>query len=381
MTKSISDVDSYRIYHLIDTNMDTIFFHSIARYHDRQRFPVAIGSIAPAGPLQRALRPLNVPTFTLGASARSRYGTALLRLTRLLRRQPRALLHAHCFDPTLLGLLAARLARVPFVFTRHHSDHHIRLGKKWHTRMDAFCARHADHVIAVSEATRQILIDIEKVPPQHITVVYNGREALVTPGAQEVQALRQELGLGQAYICLMIGRLHEEKGHRYLFDAVPEIMSRVGPFVLLLAGDGAARSTLEAEAQQRGLSGVVRFLGRRADIAALIELSSVVAQPSLAESFGIAVLEAMSLGKPVVASTVGGLPEVLAGGRAGLLVPPANASALANALVQIYQDPVLAQQLGEAGREQARLFNFERMMRSYEAVYDQVLAQTSARRL
>lgn len=366
-----------RVCHLIDANLDTAYFRSIAQCHDREQYPVGIGSIHPAGGLQAAMGRVGVPTFSLGVAGRRGYGTALGRLVGLLRKERVALLHAHCFDPTLLGLLAARLARVPFVFTRHHSDHNLRLGKPWHVRIDGFCARHADHVIAVSEATRRIMTDVERVPDSRITVVYNGMEPLRRPDPEAVARLRAELGPPAGPVLLMVARLHEEKGHRYLFQALPNIQEAVGPVTVLLAGAGEEQAALEAEARRWGIAERVRFLGRRLDIPELMALASVVVMPSLAESFGFVALEAMSLGRPVVASSTGGLPEVV--GEGGLVVPQADAAALGEAVVRVLRDPALARRLGRAGETRAAEFTFTRMIRGYEAVYGRVLSGTAAR--
>ena len=359
------------ICHLIDANLDTNYFRSIAR--NSAHYPVMIGSIAPAGPLQAAMQKLGTQTFSLEATERRQYPLAILRLVRLLREEKVSALHAHCFDPTLVGLIAARLARVPFVFTRHHSDHNIRLGKKWHTAIDGWCARRANHVIAVSEVTRRIMIEIERVPSSQITVIYNGMEPLAEPRPENAEKLKQELSLADERVVLMLGRLHEEKGHRFLFDAAPEIISRVGPTVFLLAGDGPDRCQLEEYALARGLQNQVRFLGRRDDVADLISLSSVVVLPSLAESFGFTLLEAMSLGRPVVGSTAGGIPEVVADGVDGLLVAPGQSQELAEAICHVLKNPNIAETMGEAGRKNAARFTFGRMIRGYEAVYERVL--------
>lgn len=357
------------ICHLIDTNLDTAYFRAIARHHDKVRFPVMIGSLAPEGPLQRAMTALGTPTFALRVARRRQYGRAIARLARLLRRQRVSVLHAHCFDPTLVGLLAARIAGTSFVFTRHHSDHNLRLGKRWHTRIDAWCGRHADRAIAVSEATRSIMTAVEHVPAHQVVTVLNGADPLPAPSSDSVEALRHELGLEDEAVCLMMARLHEEKGHRVLFDALPGVLPHVGPLLVLLAGDGPERESLQSETRRRGLDSVVRFVGRRHDIPELISLSSVVVLPSLAESFGYAALEAMSLGKPVVAARTGGIPEVVVDGQTGLLVPPGDADALAVALSRILKDHEWALALGEEGRRRATSFSVERMMREYEQVY------------
>ena len=356
--------------HLIDANMDTAYFRSIVRHANSGLFPVSIGSLAPPGTLQTSMARLGTPTFALGAASRLGYPLAAVRLAARLRVWRTGLLHAHCFDATAVGLLAARLARVPFVFTRHHSDHNLRLHKKWHTRVDSFCARHADHVIAVSEATRRVLVDVEGVPANKVTVVYNGMEPLEQVDVDAVTQVRHDLGIDDGVrVCLAVARLHEEKGHDVLFRAIPRIVEECGATVFLLAGDGPHRAAMERAVAEFGVSEHVRFLGRRSDVPALLGLADIAVLPSLAESFGFAALEAMSLGVPVVASATGGLPEVVSDGVTGIIVAMGDACALAAAVVRVLKDRELAATFGHAGRERSRLFTAERMLRGYEAVY------------
>lgn len=368
---------SHLVCHLIDNNIQTAFFRSLTRCCDREQYPVMIGSIMPAGALQEDMQRHNTLTFSLGISSRLQYGLAIWRLVRLIKREGISLLHAHCFDPTLVGLIAAHLAGIPFVFTRHHSDHNIRINKKWHTWIDSWCARKADHVIAVSEATKQIMTDIENVPAHQITVVHNGMEPLRQPTSQSMAQTRQSIGSLDGHILLMIGRLHEEKGHRFLFAALPQIIRQVGNVTALLAGDGPQQSKIEAQARHFGVRDKVCFLGRRDDIPELISLASIVVLPSLAESFGFVLVEAMSFGKPVVAAATGGIPEVVANGETGLLVPQADAKALADAITKLLRQPDLAQAFGQAGRSRSQMFTFDKMISGYETVYEQILARGS----
>ena len=358
------------VVHLIDANMDTAYFRSIVSHADSERFPVAIGSLAASGTLQESMTRLGTRTFALGAASRLGYPLAAVRLAARLRAWRAGLLHAHCFDATAVGLLAARLARVPFVFTRHHSDHNLRLHKKWHTRVDSFCARHADHVIAVSEATRRILLDVEGVPPPHLLEIRVLAEPLEQVDVDAVTQVRHDLGIDDGVrVCLTVARLHEEKGHDVLFRAIPRIVEECGATVFLLAGDGPHRAAMERTVAEFGISEHVRFLGRRSDVPALLGLADVAALPSLAESFGFAALEAMSLGVPVVASATGGLPEVVSDGVTGIIVPMGDACALAAAVVRILKDRELAATFGRAGRQRSCLFTAEQMLRGYEQVY------------
>jgi glycosyltransferase involved in cell wall biosynthesis len=313
------------------------------------------------------MRALHTPTFALDRGLTWSAQAALGPLAVLLRDERVAIVHAHCFHPTLLGLLAARLAGVRFVFTRHHSDHHIRIGKRWHTRVDAACARRADRVIAVSHATRAILTDVERVPAERIRVVWNGMEPLAPPSAASLEALRAALGLDGRPVCVVPARLHEEKGLFVLLAALADVVRDVPDVLVLCAGEGPHRPALEHEAAARGLDRNVRFLGQRRDVPALVAASSLVLLPSLAESFGFAALEAMSLGRAVVTSRAGGLPEVV--GDAGLLADVGDAAGLARAITRLLRDPAQAEALGRRGRERAATFTCERMVRGYEAVY------------
>jgi glycosyltransferase involved in cell wall biosynthesis len=362
------------IVHLIDANADTRYFRAIVAHSRTDRFRVAVGSLAPAGPLQEAMTRLGAGTFDLGASTGRQYPLALPRLVRFLRRERASLLHAHCFYPTLLGLVAARLARVRFVFTRHHSDHNIRLGKRWHTRVDAMCARRADRVIAVSEATARVMIDVERVSPSRVVVVYNGMDPLPEADPGSAAALRLQLGIApQEPVCLMLGRLHEEKGQFVLLAALADVRLQKRGIRVLFVGDGPHRSSMEEAARGLGLENVVSFLGPRTDVPVLMAAADVVVVPSLAESFGFVALEAMALGRPVVAAATGGLTELIDDGRTGLLVSPGDPVALAAGISRLLANPPLAAALGASGHTDSQAFTAERMVHAYEDVYAGVL--------
>ena len=370
-------MNRFPVLHLFDQpiNLNSRYFRAIGERHDHQRFPVTFVLVDDGFDRAEAAARLGAPVQTLGVNSRWLYPLAILRLAKIARAANAAFVHGHFFYPTIMGLGGARLAGCRFVFTRHHSDHHTRIGKRWHTRVDALCANWSDQAVAVSEETRRLMIEVEGVDARRVTTVYNGMEPLLAPTSAAVEALKRELGIAHDRVVLMIGRLHEEKGHRYLFDALPRVLKEVGPLTVVIAGDGVERSRLEADVVGRGLGSVVRFVGWRLEIPELITLSSLVVLPSLAESFGFAVLEAMSLGRPVVAAATGGLREVIEDEKNGLLVPPRDSGALAEAMIRVLRDPGLTARLGAAGRESAAVFSFERMMSGYESVYSACLRQ------
>jgi glycosyltransferase involved in cell wall biosynthesis len=214
---------------------------------------------------------------------------------------------------------------------------------------------------------------IEGVPEDKVVVVHNGMNPVELPPAGRIETVRRELGLDGLPVILVLARLHEEKGHEVLIRALPEIMSRTGRLKVLLAGEGPHEKRLREQVRDRGLEGAVVFLGKRQDVPELLSVSSVVVLPSLAESFGFASLEAMSLGKPVVATRVGGSAEVIRDGITGLLVAPNDARELASAVYQVLEDPEWVSRASHNGPRRAKRFSVENMIGGYQAVYSDLL--------
>jgi glycosyltransferase involved in cell wall biosynthesis len=201
------------------------------------------------------------------------------------------------------------------------------------------------------------------------------------PGA--AAALRQRLDLAPGrQVVGMVGRMYEQKGHRYLLDAWPAVHVAQPEAVLALVGDGPLRAELEAQAARLGISDSVRFLGTRTDLPALLDLCALVVLPSLFEGFPLIVLEAMAAGRPVVGTRVCGASEAIVDGETGRLVPPADPDALATAIVRLLRTPVKARRMGQAGRLRAvRDFDIRRMAAQTHRVYQTLLEEKTQPRL
>jgi glycosyltransferase involved in cell wall biosynthesis len=184
-------------------------------------------------------------------------------------------------------------------------------------------------------------------------------------------AARRGLGLpGDAFVVACVGRLHPQKGHGYLFEAIAAVHARIPGLICLIAGDGPLRGELEAEAQRHGLGAACRFLGVLDSTQPLYDAADVTALPSLYEGMPNVVLEAMATGCPVIATTVDGSVEVVEDGVTGLLVPPADAPALGRALLELAGDPERRRTMGKAARAAAeRLHGIDRMVTALEALY------------
>ena len=379
-----------RILHFAQDDDTSGFFPQLARWHDRTRYQMCFATLKPMVPwLREYMESEGVRCFSCDCRSRADYPIAMLRLARLLRREGINILHTHLFEPSVIGMLAGAIARTGTrVVTRHYSDYHTRIHKKWHVRLDQLCTRLSHAVIGVSSHTAEHLIEVERAPRDKVQVVLNGidfeRVKLSSPDARE--RIRREFSAENEYLLLVVARLHPEKGHHCLFQALPEIGRRASkPVRLLVAGDGTFAAAYRDEVNAIGCSEMVNFLGFRKDSPDLIAAADLLILPSLAEAFGLALTEALYLGTPVVATRVGGIPEIVDDGIDGALVPPGDSKALASAIIELLANPERRQRLAGAGRQKVlKRFRFERMVRSYEAIYANVAGiqpSTAAREL
>ena len=279
---------------------------------------------------------------------------------RLLERERFDVVHAHLSASCLFGPVAARLARVPRVIVHDHGGANFWTGPvpqwpvaRWlYLILDRLVQRWVDHVIAVSKFVASYRLDTRRSDAARLRVIPNFVD-LASLRAQEGarEEVLEEFGLSKdALIIGTAGRLAEEKGHHVLLEAMAVSSHVPADAVLLLVGDGQLRQELEERAEGLGLAGRTRITGWREDAPRLITAMDVFVMPSLFETFGNALVEAMALGKPVIATSVGGMPEILSCPEFGVLVPPNDPGALAEAIGRLSASALVRQTLGAAGR-------------------------------
>jgi glycosyltransferase involved in cell wall biosynthesis len=232
-----------------------------------------------------------------------------------------------------------------------------------------------DHLIAVSNA---IVRKIADERPSHtlVSLIYNGVDLNRYDRMEACCTLPEEYGMGPAaQIVGVVGRLEPEKGHPTLIDAWPLVLGAVPEAYLLVVGEGSRREALEQQVAELGIGGRVIFTGRRDDVPEVTAALDVAVLPSYREAQGLTILEAMALSRPVVASNVGGIPEMVEDGRTGLLVPPHDASALAAAIIRLLTNHPLADMLARAGHDLVHeRFCVELMVSAIEDLYDEGVA-------
>lgn len=303
---------------------------------------------------------------------------ALLWIRRFFHQRAVDIVHVHNRAPLIFAGMAARLLRNrPMVVYSEHNQ--INRAKGFDRRKFGYYAYLADEMVAVSHDLRRILVDDVKVRAP-VRVIHNGID-----GTRFTRALhsgargrtRAELGIGEQDFVFGCAVVHiEQKGLRYLIEAAPEVLRRAPEARFVVAGDGPLRGELQQRAQAAGLGDRMIFPGYRSDVPDLVAAFDAYVLPSLWEGLPLALLEALALGKPIVASRVGGVPEIVEHGVDGFLVPPRDPGALVEHLARVARDGEL--------RERARTrspakfteqFSVEAMVDAHVRLFDELVAR------
>jgi glycosyltransferase involved in cell wall biosynthesis len=335
---------------------------------DRERFTPHVLVTRGDGPLRELLEQADVPFTMLERSDALDllpWRTAHRHLV-----EHADLLHTHKFGSNAWGALLARTARVPLVVHEHNFSDEPSRSRRIIDR--GWIARRARRVLCVSDS----VADVERacgVPEQLIEVVPNG---VRVDGAWPRGAARAELGISHRSTTIgIVGRLRPEKAHEVLLEAMAALACSGSDVRLCVVGDGPRLGELQMLAAELGIAGRVTWAGERRDAATLAAAFDIGVVCSHWEGLPLAALESMAAGVPLVATSVGGLPTLLAG-DAGRLVPPADAGALARAIEELVDDETARLALGARGRSRiVEQYSFDAMMRRIEAIYEDVLAE------
>lgn len=291
----------------------------------------------------------------------------LWQIRRWLRRELAAfgpdLVHAHLFH-AMAAVASLRVRGSATVVTHHHGDFLRSHGRRIEEVIDRVAGRRFDSVVAVSEYVRRFLVQRYRYPPGKVVAIRNGWTGVPLP-----RQAQEDLP------CIVsVGNLRVEKGHGVLLRAFARVAPK-HPATLVLVGDGPLRASLESETVLLGIEDRVRFVGTVANVWPILSKADLFVLPSLSENLGIAVLEAMAAGVPVIASDVGGVGEVVTDGKTGLLVPANDEAALADRLDQLLTAGDLRREMGKAGQAAAEGMKMETTIDSYVIHYETLLAR------
>jgi glycosyltransferase involved in cell wall biosynthesis len=288
----------------------------------------------------------------------------------LARHEKVDIIHTFFEKSEVMGWLTARLSKIPIWITSRRDLGFKR--KKIYDKIFGFAAKDCRKCIANCHAVKDQMIQQENLPPEMIDVIYNGLDFYEYPKALKDKSLRKELGIGNdiPVVGMIANFIFEIKGHRYFLEAVKNILKKLPNAIFLLIGDGPLRTQYEEMARELGVNQNVYFLGKRADTPAIISNLDISVSSSTNEGFSNVIMESMAAGKPVVATNVGGSKEMVSDGITGYLVPSADSQSMANAILNLLQNPEKAIAMGSAGRKVVQeKFTVEAMVKNYERLY------------
>jgi glycosyltransferase involved in cell wall biosynthesis len=336
---------------------------------------VCFFQIRNGSPIAEDIRALNVPVDFLPIPyLRDMMG--ILRLRKYLKDVNADLVHTQLEFADVFGNIAAKLLRLPSVSTVHTMPaQDMELRSRIHQEVELFCLRKfCNAIISVSEEAREFYLKISKIPPDKLRTIYNGVDisSLVNVTAQkDPYSIREQFGIPQdAKLLVTVAVLRELKGIQFMIRALPLILSKYSDVYYLIVGSGPYKDALVYEVERVGVKSRVIFSGQRSDVNQILLAADIFALPTLTEALPTVLAEAMAARLPIVASAVGGIPEMILDGENGILTSPSDSQTLADACISLLTDTKRAKAMGEAGWQVVnRKFNIQIQVKQLESLY------------
>lgn len=353
---------------------------SVAKYLDRDAFDLTVLDFGPTAdarsPFLAEVATHGIATAALPAAHKFDF-RSIRSLAVLLEERRIDVLHTHDHRSNFTGYLATRRRPTPIVVTFHQP-----LRRYWWLRhieiLDDHLVRRFDRILPVAEAIRNEIVAKRPDLASRVKTVLNGVDLdLFRPSADARATVRAELGLpDRAFVCATIGRVMEDKGLAYLIDALRRVARARDDVYQLIVGVGPQMGMLQGRVARAGLADRIRFTGHRRDIPDVLEASDLLVVSSLSEGLSVAIIEAMAAGRAVVATRVGGTPEIVVHNETGLIVEPRDRDGLASAILAIASDPARREAMARRARALAlQNWSVQKMVRQFEDVYRGLLAQ------
>jgi glycosyltransferase involved in cell wall biosynthesis len=307
---------------------------------------------------------------------------AFLKIYRVLRKEKFDIVHTHTSKAGFLGRLAAKLAGAPIIIHTPHG--HVFFGyfgsfkTKIFILLEKLASCLTDKIVALTNGEKEDYIAYKVARKEKLVVISSGVDLnrLKEPSSEEKKNFKKGLGISENSLVIgTVGRLVPVKGPEFLVEAAQWIISRNPDTFFMFTGDGDLRPMLEKRALDLGIKDNIIFLGWRDDVTKIISAYDVFVLPSLNEGMGRVLVEAMSLGKPIVASNIGGIPDLVSHGKNGFLVPPKNPKELAKYIQILLNNKEMREKMGLAGKRMAMNFSAKIMLKKISDLYEELLIQ------
>ena len=348
---------------------------SLARYLNKEKYDITLAYFKEAPDDSRSLRNefLKTGIRVIDLKCENKYNPlAVIIIARLMRKYRFDLVHTHLFQAELLGRMAMIFNKSPRVIVTYHNTEEFLKNRFW-ARMARYTTSRADQIITISDAVKNYLIDNVRVSETKIKMIYYGLE-IVDSANNYREDIRSKNKIGRDDPLIgMIARYAPQKGHRFLLEAMTYVLKEVPEAKLFLAGhdEKKLKDSLEDYAKQLKIRPNVIFSEFQYDVYTLLREFDVFILSSLWEGFGLVLLEAMAAKKPIVASNVGPIPEIVIDNETGFLFPAKEPRIMAEKIILLLKNKELAKEMGRNGRRRLEEhFTIEKMIRETESVYD-----------
>ncbi|MDI6759285.1 MAG: glycosyltransferase family 4 protein [Candidatus Brocadiaceae bacterium] len=349
----------------------------------KEKYSIEV-ACAPGGPLIRDLGDLGIKVFPIPELSNVIHPVkdllAFTKIYRLIKRGNYDIVHCHSTKAGILGRMAAWLAGVPAVlFTAHGFafQEPMPLPKKFLlVLMEKIAAAACHRIITVSENDRRLALRLRLKTPSSIETIYNGIDfdSLELPNV-EVDKVRGESGLGgEEFVIGSIANFYPNKGYPYLLKAAELVIQKQPKVKFIFVGDGPLRKDMMDIAKSLGINGRAIFTGYISQVLPFLSLMDVFVLASIKEGFPFSLLEAMAVGKPIIATAVGGIPEIIKNYETGILIKPADPYSMAEAILKVFHNRALREELARNAKERVKHFSLRDSVQKLDNLYDRLLS-------
>lgn len=298
----------------------------------------------------------------------------LVDILRIAKEEKIHLIHAHGYGAANFGRLVGMIRGIPTIVHAHDDDRYYPL---YQNLADLLLRNYTDKAIAVSESVKESCINKRNISKDKTFVIHNGisLQDFATPEGERVQKERKRLGIESDFKVIgTVAKLREEKGTRYFIESAAKVLEIFPKTNLLVAGDGPLIGELKNLTEKLGIGNRVIFAGFRDDIQVILSIIDIFVIPSITEGSPLALLEAMAMGKPIVATNVGGIVEILRDGETGLLVPSRDPEAIAEKIVHLFRNEAESRKLGLRAKEEVEKYDIHSHVQKLAWHYDEMVA-------
>ena len=347
---------------------------SIVLNLDKKKYNVSVWCLREGGFFANKLAKEGIDFKILHIST-SRNPLSIYKLYKLLKSRKFDIIHTHAYSAGTIGRMSAFLAGVPVIISHNHSVYDY-YNRRYHF-VEWFLSLITDRVVCVSDIANRFANETQRINARKLITIHNGIDSEYTVLEKRTSGLRKELGIpvDHSVICT-IAHLEEHKGVKYLLESASLLLQSRNDVSFLVVGEGALKEKLKILCADLKIEENVIFAGERGDIPEILSLTDIFVLPSLREGLPLTILEAMACGKPVIATNVGGIPEVVKDGVSGILISPKDPEALHSAINELLGDREKLKKMGHNGkRVYSESFDSKTMIGKIEDLYDSLMCE------